>query len=449
MERLFSQNELDQLLAEKDYKEIARRISEEHPADVAEVLEDLEPDVQQTIFNLLDIHTGASALSELDSEDREELLESIDTDQLTHIVEELPADDAADIVGELPEDKAEHVLRRLEPEDSAELQEILSHEEDSASGIMDPELLSVPETSTVGQTLAAIRDLDIDPEEELYYVYVVDYQNHLVGTLTLPKLIKSDESRPVGSIMNRRFVSVFPDTDQEEVAQLVKKYNLAAIPVVDESGELKGRITVDDILDVIEEEATEDFYKLAGFTFSEETRSMLMTAVQRLPWLVVALVGSLVGAFIQKIYQGPLGADNFALFGPFVIVIAAMGGNIGIQSCTTLVRGLATGDVEGKIGAAVLREISIAVMVGLVCALIGGSIAYINAHAWYVSMVVAFSLFIAIMIASTLGALAPATCSKIGIDPTAASGPVVTVTIDVICIAIYFACALLALQLFS
>ena len=449
MENRINPEVLKNLLAAREYRELAALLSAQHPADIAEVLEDLDPAIQQELFKLLDIQISASALSELSPEDREELLESIDVDHLSNLLEELPVDDAADILGELTDQKIADVLNKLEPEDSREIKEILEHEDDTASGIMDPDLLSVQETMTVGQTLKAVRNLELDPGEEIYYVYVVDYQQHLVGTITLQKLIQEDESRPIGSVMNRMLVSVLPNTDQEDVAQLVKKYNLAAIPVVDEQGRLKGRITVDDIIDVIEEENTEDFLKLAGFTFSEETRSMLMTAVQRMPWLIVALVGSLIGTLIQRFYQGPLSEAEYRLFGPFVVVIAAMGGNVGIQSCTTLVRGIATGDIEGKIGAAILREVSIAVMVGIVCALIGGAFAYINAHAWYVSAVVAFSLFFAIMIASTLGALAPATCNRLGIDPTAASGPFVTVTIDIIGIAIYFACALLALNYFS
>ncbi len=439
---------IEKLIDRRDYHAIAEKLAPMHPADIAEILEDLEPEEQAAILKELDAHAGGDALSELDSEDREELLEAIEPAQLTRLVETLPADDATDILSEVPEDKAEQVLHQLSPEDSAEIEELLQYEEDSASGIMDPELLAVPETSTVGQTLDALKKLDTD--EPIYYVYVVDYQNRLVGTVALQRLIREDDSRPVGSVMNRHVVSVAPETDQEEVARLVQKYDLMAIPVVDGEGRLRGRITVDDVIDVIEQETTEDFFRLAGvLRWDEETRSMFRTALQRLPWLIVALGGSLIGAAFQKFWGGQLGKDAFTAFVPFVVVIAAMGGNIGIQSCTTVVRGLATGDIDDNIGEVVFRQICIAAMVGCVCALVAAVFAYFihPTHALHVATVVGASLFIAILIAAAVGALAPATCKKLGIDPTAASGPFVTVTIDIIGIAIYFTIAMLALSL--
>ena len=439
---------LESLVENHEYKKIAEELSSLHPADIAEFLDDLDSKDQAAILRELDASAGGDVLSELDSEDREELLEEIDPAQLTRLVKTLPADDATDILSETPDDKTEKVLDNLEPEESAEIQELMKYEDDSAIGIMDPELLAVPETQTVGQTLEALKNLDTD--EPIYYVYVVDYLNRLVGFVSLQKLIKEDDSRPVGSIMNRRVISVKPDTDQEEVARLVQKYDLMAIPVVDDDGKLKGRITVDDIIDVIEKETTEDFFRLAGaLRWDEETRSMFRTALQRLPWLIVALCGSLVGAAFQKFYSGKLGDENFTIFVPFVVVIAAMAGNIGIQSCTTVVRGLATGDIDDNVGEVVSKQVWIAAMVGIVCATIASLAALFisKSNHGLVSAVVGLSLLIAILIASTVGALAPAICKKLGIDPTAASGPFVTVSIDIIGITIYFTTAIISLKI--
>ncbi len=440
-------SKIESLVKNHDYKLIAEKLTLLHPADIAELLEDLDSKDQAAILRELDANAGGDALSELDSEDREELLEEIEPDQLTRLVRTLPADDATDILSEAPDDKKDKVLNDLSPKDSAEIKELLKYEEDSASGIMDPELLSVPEIWTVGQILEALKKLETD--EPIYYVYVVDYMNRLVGFITLQDLIKEDDSRPVGSVMNKHVISVQPDTDQEEVAQLVQKYDLMAIPVIDKNGKLKGRITVDDIIDVIEQETTEDFFRLAGaLRWDEDTRSMFRTAMQRLPWLIVALIGSLAGAAFQRFYSGKLGADYFTVFVPFVVVIAAMGGNIGIQSCTTVVRGLATGDINENIIEEVVKQVWIATIVGIVCALIAAIAALFISkfNPLLVSCVVGISLFCAILIAASMGALAPAICKKLGIDPTAASGPFVTVSIDIIGIAIYFTFAILSLN---
>jgi len=442
-----NKSRIERLAQEHHYSQIASELAGTHPADIAELLESLDSKDQAAILRELDASAGGDALSELDSEDREELLEEIDPVQLTRLVKTLPADDATDILSEAPDEKKDKVLHNLSPKDSAEIKELLKYEDDSASGIMDPELLAVQETWSVGQTLDALKTLETD--EPIYYVYVVDYLNRLVGLVSLQKLIKEDDSRPVGSIMNRHVISVQPDTDQEKVAQLVQKYDLMAIPVVDKDGKLKGRITVDDIIDVIEKETTEDFFRLAGtLRWDEETRSMFRTAMQRLPWLIVALIGSLIGAAFQKFYSGKLGPDYFTVFVPFVVVIAAMGGNIGIQSCTTVVRGLATGDISDNVIEVVVKQVWIATIVGIVCAIIAAVAALFISkfNPLLVSFVVGTSLFFAILIAASMGALAPALCKKMGIDPTAASGPFVTVSIDIIGIAIYFTFAILSLN---
>ena len=439
---------LNKLIESKNFTAIAEKLGQLHPADIAEFLKDLDSEEQAIILKLLDAHKAGDALSEIDSEDREELLDEIGSDELTRLVEFLPADDTTDILSETPEEITEEVLTKLTPKDSAEIEELLTYDEDSASGIMDPELLAVPEVWTVGQTLESIKTVETD--EPIYYVYAVDYQNRLVGFVPLQQLIREDNSRPLGSIMNKQFVAVKKDTDQEKVARIVQKYDLMAIPVIDEKGCLCGRITVDDIIDVIEEETTEDFFRLAGaFRWSEETHSIFKTAMQRLPWLVVALVGSLIGASFQIFFKPKIGVSWFEIFVPFVIVIAAMGGNVGIQSCTTLVRGMATGDIDDNVGKAVFREILISIIVGVACSLIAAIFVNLRhvANPWLISSVVGISLFFSILLSASVGALAPATCKKFGIDPTAASGPFVTVTLDIIGIFIYFTIAIISLKI--
>lgn len=441
---------LEQLIENNDYSSIAQRLQSLHPADIAELIMDLDVHEQQLILSALPDELAGDILAEFDSEDREEILDALDSDSISRYVTSLPADDATDILSELDQEKADEVLHDLPPEDSKEINQLLQYDDDSASGIMDPELVSVPETWRISQVLHALRSVDND--EPIYYVYVVDHANHLVGTVTLQKLLSVDESRPIGSIMNRHLVTVTPDTDQEDVALLVQKYDLMAIPVVDEDNKLCGRITVDDIIDVIEDETTEDFFRLAGaLRWDEDTRSIVRAAYQRLPWLVVALVGSLAGAALQRFYGNSLGKEIFTLFAPFVIVIAAMGGNIGIQSCTTIVRGLATGDIEHNVRGAILREMTIGLLVGITCAIISGSFALFTGadHPVLVSICVSISLFLSIMIAATVGAAAPATCRKLGIDPTIASGPFVTVSLDIIGIGVYFSIAIFMLKTFA
>jgi len=439
---------LNEFLESKNFGTIAEKLEQIHPADIAEFLKDLDSDDQAEILKLLDAHKAGEALSELDSEDREELLDKIPSDDLKRLVEVLPADDTTDILSETPEETTEEVLTKLEPQDSAEIEELLTYDEDSASGIMDPELFAVPEIWSVGQTLEAIKSIETD--EPIYYVYAVDYQNRLVGFVALQQLIREDNSRPIGSVMNKQFAAVKKDTDQEEVARIVQKYDLMAIPVIDDNGCLCGRITVDDIIDVIEEETTEDFFRLAGaFRWNEETHSLFKTALQRLPWLVIALVGSLIGASFQIFFKPKIGIGWFEVFVPFVIVIAAMGGNVGIQSCTTLVRGMATGDIDDNVAKAIFREIIVSIIVGLACAFIAAVYVHMRrvANPWLISSVVGISLFCSILLSASVGALAPATCKKLGIDPTAASGPFVTVTLDIIGILIYFTVAIASLKI--
>jgi len=439
---------LNKLIETKNFSAISKIIEKLHSADIAVYLKNLDSNQQTQILKQLESHKAGDALSELDSEDREELLDKIGSDELIRLIEFLPADDITDILSETPNETTEEVLTKLSPKDSAEIGKLLTYDEDSASGIMDPKLLAVSETCTVGQTLEAIKTIETD--EPIYYVYAVDYQNRLVGFVALQKLIREDNSRPLGSIMNKQFIAVKKDTDQEEVARIVQKYDLMAIPVIDDNGSLCGRITVDDIIDVIEDEATEDILRMAGaFRWSEETHSIFKTAFQRLPWLVIALIGSLIGASFQIFFKPKIGSNWFEIFVPFVIVIAAMGGNVGIQSSTTLVRGMATGDIDEHLIKAIFREVIIAVIVGTACALI--AIGYVHLkgvdNAWLISSVVGFSLFCSILLSASVGALAPATCKKIGIDPTAASGPFVTVTLDIIGILIYFSTAIFSLKI--
>ncbi len=421
----------------KDNAMIRNMIVDLRPADLAEILYHLSDDHRTHIFDLLDAETASDVISEMDDVSRDEILEDIDEIRLSEIVDEMDSDDATDLVSELPDEVAQKVLDRIDKEDSDEVKELLSHEEDTAGGIMAKEFVVVNLNSTVDQAIQEIRS-KAEEVEDIYYVYVVDDRYQLVGLIGLKDLILAKANTRVAEIMDRAVVSVPTDVDQEEVANIARRYDLVSIPVVDSIGRLVGRITFDDVADVMEEEASEDIQRMAGISDEEEFRekSIFRISQVRLPWLLVGFTGELVSAYILHHFEASLDQILAAAF--FIPIIMAMGGNAGIQSSTIMVRGMATGEIGlYDVRKRLCREIFVSILNGLLC----GLLLFLVVTFWLklprFGLILATVLMIVILNASFVGAFVPVILRKIKIDPAIATGPFITTSNDVLGLLIY------------
>lgn len=448
MEQDFKQllEDLEELIEQDAKGHIANLLVDLYPSDIADLLESLDDEKKNYIFDLLDAKKASGVLLEMVDYPRCHLLESLDESFISKIVGEMDSDDATDIVGELPVQVAERVLATIDRRESREVKELLQYDEKSAGGVMAAEFVAVRQDETVQEAIEQIRKA-AGEVEEIYNVYVVDGLGTLVGVLSLRKLIVSNPGRKVSEIMNRDVISVKTDVDQEEVANLVRRYDLVAIPVVNDYGRLVGRITIDDIVDIIDEEASEDISRMAG-TSEEEIaeESVIRIAGIRLPWILTSLFGGLFSATVLAFFRDTLGSLLPLVF--FIPVITAMGGNIGIQSSSIVVRGIATGDINiYRIGKRIFQEARVGIIMGLACGLTVGAVAYFWQGNPILGVIVALSMLCAIGVAATMGALVPIIFKKLDIDPAIATGPFVTLSNDIVGLIIYLGLATLLLRL--
>jgi magnesium transporter len=428
------------------FPNISKVLAKSHPADVAHLFRYLDLKEQRTLFNLIeDPETAAYVLSELDHSTGAQLLEQIEKETITEVLQEMPYDDAVEIIRSMPEELAEEILNIMQDEHSEEIEQLLQYEEDTAGGIMATEIFSLEENLTVRQAIEALQEAE--DVEMVFYVYVTDEHNHLVGVLSLRQLLIVPPNTKLKNIMTREVISVRTDMDQEEVAQLVAKYNLLAIPVVDEGNKLVGIITVDDVIDVMRQEATEDMYLMAGASDEELLYGYksFKIARLRLPWLVTNLFGGVITGYLMWLFKVTL-KEVIALIS-FIPVITGMGGNVGGQSATIVVRGFATGRVDFSILRKVFfREMRVGLIMGAVCGVVIGLVALFWHHNPYLGLVVALAMVTAMTVAASMGVLAPSFFKRIGIDPAIASSPFVQTANDITGILIYFGMATMFLK---
>ncbi len=439
-------NELGELIERDDSEAILELIEDRHPVEVAEFIDNMVEEKKRYVFRLLHPPVASGVLLEVSDLSRDQLVEEIEASRLAEIVDEMASDDAADIVGELSSERAEEVLGLVGAERADELQQLLRYDEESAGGIMTKQFVSVPEDATVQEVIERIR-ATVDQVESVYAIYVVDRRGVLVGILSLAQLVLSRPEEMVSRIMSTDVVSVPTNMDQEEVAALVEKYHLASVPVVDRASRLVGRITVDDVVDVIVEEASEDISKMAGTT-DEEIRqdSALRIAGMRLPWILISLLGGILSGTIISHFRAALGSLLALVF--FIPVITAMGGNIGIQSSAIVVRGLATGEIQlFRIAQRLFREARIGLLMGVMCGGIVGLVALVWQGNPLLGVIVGSAMLSSITVAATMGALVPMLFKKINIDPAIATGPFVTMSNDIVGLVIYFGLAAMLLRL--
>jgi len=422
---------------------LGKVIDKTHPADIAHLFRYLDLKEQKILFNLIEEpETAAYVLSELDHATGAQLLEQIDKETITEVLQDMPYDDAVDIIRNLPEELAEEILTIMQDEDSQEIEQLLLYDEDTAGGIMATEIFSLDQDLTVREAIEAVQQAE--DVEMVFYLYVTDEHGKLVGVLSLRQLLMVSPNKLLKDIMTKEVISVRTDMDQEEVAQQVAKYNLLAIPVVDDSNTLMGLITVDDVIDVMRQEATEDIYKMAGASEEELLygHKSFKIARLRLPWLITNLLGGVITGYLMWLFKVTL-EEVIALIS-FIPVITGMGGNVGGQSSTIVVRGFATGRIDfSTLRQVFFKELRVGAIMGLVCGLTVGLIAYGWHHNPYLGLVVGIAMVTAMTVAASMGVIATSFFKKIGIDPAIASSPFVQTANDITGILIYFGTATL------
>ena len=418
-------------------KSIIGLFEEMHYADVAEILDELSFDKVVYIIKLLDSEKTSAVLMELDEDIREKILQNLSAKEIAEEVEELDSDDAADIIGELSEERQEAVMSQIEDEEQVkEIEELLTYDEDSAGGLMAKELVKVNENWSV---LKCVREMRMQAEKvtRVHSIYVVDDLDKLKGRLSLKDLLITSTKTAISEVYipNVDFVNVHDNLD--EVSNKMRKYDLEAIPVVDNDGILLGRITIDDIVDVIKEEADKDYQLAAGLTQDVEADdSILQLTKARLPWLFLGLLGG-VGAFlIMQMFENTFSENAILFF--FTPLIAAMAGNVGVQSSAIIVQGLANDDVKGSINSRLIKEMLLATLNGIVLALFLFLFVWLSVGNINTALAISVSLVAVVIVAGLIGTFVPLFLNKQGIDPAIATGPFITTSNDIFGILIYF-----------
>lgn len=433
--------EIEQLISENKSQELLLLLEDIHFADIAEIMEELDDYGAAYIFNTLDSEKTAEILLELDEELREKILRNLSPKEIAEELDELSTDDAADIIAELPQYKKEQVISELEDvEHAKDIVDLLRYDEDTAGGLMGKELVKVNENWNV---LTCVKEMRSQAENvtRVHSIYVVDDEERLKGRLSLKDLLTTSTKTPISEVYIRKVDYVKVDTKDVEVARIMQKYDLEAIPVVDELGRLVGRITIDDIVDVIKEEADKDYQLAAGISQDVEADdSVLQLTKARLPWLVLALLGGFISVHVLGIFEPIMGVHPELFF--FTPLIAAMAGNVGVQSSAIIVQGLANNTIIGPIIERLLKELSLSLLNGLILAaiLLLGSY-FLLGYEIHVGYTVAIALLSVIIMASLIGTFIPIILNKYGIDPALATGPFITTSNDILGILTYFTIA--------
>ncbi|KPJ88429.1 MAG: hypothetical protein AMS17_05520 [Spirochaetes bacterium DG_61] len=434
-----SSERVSELISEKKLHELKTLLSDLLPFDITGLIEPLETGEKVILFRLLNKETAAEVFSLLERDDQEQLLTHFSTDKVKEIVEEMDPDDRAELFDELPERMIKKLMRLLSPEERTVVNRLLGYPEDSAGRLMTPEFIELKAHWTAEQAIQHIRDIGLD-KETIYNSYVIDEKGILIGILSLKDLLLAPPKTIISDIMTTNFVSVQTTQDQEEAAGVLADYDLNAIPVVDLGEKLVGIITVDDILDVIHKEASEDVYKMAGMEAPEEpyfSTRFFVLGRKRALWLVVLLVMSYLSSIVLKHYSAILEIVIPLAF--FIPMLTGTCGNTGMQSATLIIRGLATGEIMLK---DFMRIFSREILMGGFLGIILGAFAFVRARFVdvnpFIGIAVGIAVFISVIAANIIGTLLPLILKKLKIDPAISAGPFISTIIDVTSLIIYF-----------
>ena len=428
---------LQQLIAEENNSELNALLTEVHYADIAEILEELEISEAIYIIKLLDSDVTSDIIAELDEYTREKVLKGLSSKEIAEELNELDTDDAADIIAELSDEQKEEVISHIEDlEHAKEIVELLRYDEDTAGGLMAKELVKVNENWNV---LTCVKEMRIQAEEvtRVHSIYVVDDNDILKGRLSLKDLLTTSTKTAIKDVFIKKVDSVNVNDKAEDVARIMQKYDLESIPVIDDTGRLVGRITIDDIVDVIKEEAEKDYQMAAGLIEDVEADDTVWELTRaRLPWLILGLLGGLGSVFIMEGFDEAL--SNYKELFFFTPLIAAMAGNVGVQSSAIVVQGLANDIIKGSLFKRLLKEVSLSLISGIVLGILIILFGLITQMDIKFSLTVAISMLCVIIVASLIGTFVPIILNKQGIDPAIATGPFITTSNDIFGIFLFF-----------
>jgi magnesium transporter len=431
-------DEIEVLLESGRLEEIRAILNDIHPADIADILDQLAPDEAVEIFQLLSVQTASEVLDETGSLVRQELLEQVDEEILADLLDVLPMDDAAEFLEDLPDSKSDRLLELMEDSEADEVRELLAYEDETAGRLMSRDVAAIRRHWTVSETQDYLRSLE-EPET-LAYLYVVDRNDRLIGVVPLRRFVLAKPNALIDTIMIPEVVSVPVDIDQEELAEMVSRYDYVAMPVVDRHNRLLGVVTVDDVLDVFEEEVTEDIQRLGGSQPLEQpyfAASVARVFSKRVGWLLLLfLAGTLTGA-VTKLYQDQLeAAIALTLFVPLII---GTGGNSGSQTVATIIRAITLDEVHiGNLFPALRREVSVGLLLGVVMGAVGLLVAFFGTGDWRIAEVVALTLPLVVLWSVSVATVVPTVAERFKIDPTVISGPMISTIVDATGLLIYY-----------
>ena len=427
------------LILNKNNKEIKKIVKTLHYADLAELINELKFDESLYLLKLIDSDKTSDVLTELDEDVREKILERLSEKEIAGEIKELDSDDAADILSELSDEKQEKVISLIKDENITEnIRELLNYEEDSAGGLMAKELISVNENWSVLTCLREIRKQAKDITR-VHSIYVLNKKKVLIGRLSLKDLITSPSKSKIKEIYIPKVDFVNVNDSADEVAKLMSKYDLEAIPVVNDKTELLGRITIDDIVDYIKDEAEEDYLLAAGISNDVEADdSILELTKARLPWLILGLFGGLGSVFILESFENIMATKELRALFFYTPLIAAMAGNVGVQSSAIVVQGLANDQIKGSLISRLIKEISLTLLNGIILSLIIIVFGLLINQSLDMSITISVSMILVIIVAALIGTSVPIILEKFGIDPAIATGPFITTGNDVVGILLFF-----------
>lgn len=429
-----------ELVRESRFRTLRQELSEMNEVDVAAFIEELDPEKTVVVFRLLPKELASDVFACLELDKQQHIVSSITDKELTNIIEDLSVDDAVDMVEELPANIVKRILQNATPETRSQINEFLKYPENSAGSIMTAEYIGLRKTMTVEDAFAYIREHGVD-KETIYTCYVMDNKRCLEGVVTVKELLMNPYETLIEDIMDTRVIKAQTTEDREDVVDLFNKYDLTSLPVVDTEGRLVGIVTIDDAVDVMEEEATEDFEKMAAMTPSEKPylkTSVLEMAKHRIPWLMILMISATVTGGILANYEAAFAVMPILV--TFVPQLMDTGGNSGSQASTMIIRGMAVGEIELP---DVLRVLWKELRVGLLCGSTLALVNFVRIMIFYpgeqiVGLVVAMSMGLTVVMAKIIGCLLPMAAQRIGIDPAIMASPLITTLVDAVSLTVYF-----------
>jgi magnesium transporter len=434
------------LLRRNALSHLRKIVQKTHAADLSVVFRSLSIADQHRLFNMIEMpEKKGTILSEMDTDAFKTLITGMEIEDIVHVFEHMPTDDVADLILQTPPEISEAILARMKPEGLDEVEDLLRFKDDSAGGIMNPDFIALKENTTARQAVESLQKEHLDVEMP-FYLYVVDNDGRLIGVSSLRQLVVVPPDTPLKKLMTTDVFSVRTDMDQEEVAKIVARYDILAVPVVDEMKRLVGIVTVDDVIDIFRHEATEDMLKMAGAGEEfVETKSVLKSTRMRLPWLFASCIGGVLAFFIIGYFEASL--TKITALAAFIPVIMGMGGNIGTQSATIVVRGLATNRLHvTDLWRVVGKELSVGMILGMVYGIMIGSVAHLRYNMFALGTAVSLAVFSSMTIAAIVGSFVPMILARFSVDPAIATGPFVTTSIDIISVSFYFMIATMLLE---